>query len=544
MKTIARTLTVITLALAGGVGIGWYAATGGLISMESGMAGDTADTTDAEAKQPVYWVAPMDSNYRRDQPGKSPMGMDLIPVYDNSKDDTGALKDAVMITPQVENNLGVRTATVTRAALTLEIKAAGFVAVAADRIHHIHSRVEGWIGALAVTSRGDRVTKGQLLFELYSPELVNAQQELLSAQRIGSRTLKSAAREKLLAYGVSDKQIQALAKRKSALQYLPFHADRAGYVGELNVRHGMFVSQQKEMLSIYALDSVWVIAEIFERQAGWVKTGQRVTLQAQAYPERSFEGRIDYIYPELDSKTRSLQARIEIPNPDGLLRPNMLVSASISATTISDALTVPHESVIKTASMNRVVKSLGDGRYQSVAVQTGREAGRQVEILDGLKAGDSVVTSAQFLIDSESNIDAELARMQSTDSAEHEHRAKQADSVKPVHPAKQADSKERTLPAEQIDSKKPAQLAQKTGSAEFTDPITHARLHQNGPKHSGEKQTAEPADSKKQALPVEQIDSEKPAEASQKTHSSEFTDPIKHGKLHQDAHKNSGEQQK
>ncbi len=412
MRAMTRTLTIIALALAGGILIGWFVATDSAIDIKS----DTTKDTAIDAKQPLYWVAPMDSNYRRDEPGKSPMGMDLIPVYDSADDDTNDAKGVVTIAPQVENNLGVRSAAVTFAPLTLQVNAAGFVAVDADRIHHIHSRVEGWIGALAVTSSGDRVQRGQLLFELYSPELVNAQQELLAAQRIGSKTLKSAAREKLLAYGVSDRQIQALARRKTALQYLPFHADRSGYVGELNVRHGMFVSPRKEMLSIYALDSVWVIAEIFERQAGWVKPGQRVTLQAQAYPERSWEGEVNYIYPELNNKTRSMQARIEIPNADGLLRPNMLVSLSISSTTESDVLTVPRESVIKTATMNRVVKSLGDGGYRSVTVQTGREANQRVEILEGLKTGDSVVTSAQFLIDSESSIAADLARMQQTES--------------------------------------------------------------------------------------------------------------------------------
>ncbi len=497
MKTIARTLIVTALALAGGIAIGWVAATDKASDKTNDKGTDSASDTDT--RQPLYWVAPMDSNYRRDQPGKSPMGMDLIPVYDNSKDDTNDAEDAVTIAPHVENNLGIRSAAVTLAPLTQQINAAGFVTVAADRIHHIHSRVEGWIGALAVNSSGDRVNTGQLLFELYAPELVNAQQELLSAQRIGSKTLKSAAREKLLAYGVSDKQIQALARRKSALQYLPFHADRSGYVGELNVRHGMFVSPRKEMLSIYALDSVWVIAEVFERQAGWVKAGQRVTLQAQAYPERSFEGEVDYIYPELDNKTRSMQARIDIPNPDGLLRPNMLVSLSISTTTENAVLTVPRESVIKTASMNRVVMSLGDGRYQSVAVQTGREAGKRVEILKGLKQGDSVVTSAQFLIDSESNVDAELARMaptnaeeqahpvKQTDAIDHDHLMEQADSIEHEHPAAQPDSKEHAQPAERIDSGKPAQPPQKADSAEFTQPMKHGKLHQNAQQHSGEK---------------------------------------------------------
>ncbi|MGI9293697.1 MAG: efflux RND transporter periplasmic adaptor subunit, partial [Pseudomonadales bacterium] len=366
----------------------------------------------ASAKSPLYWVAPMDPGYRRDQPGKSPMGMDLIPVYENDNGDSGT----VVISPRVENNLGVRIATVKLAPLAQQIKTVGFVDFDEDRIHHIHSRVEGWIGSLAVTSTGDPVKKGELLFELYSPELVNAQEELLAAQRSGNNSLKNAAREKLLSFGVSALQIRALSRRKTALQYLPFHADRSGYVSELNVRHGMFVSPQKKILSIGTLDSVWVIAEVFERQAGWVKPGQHVTMTAQSYNSRSWEGKVDYIYPVLDKKTRSMRVRIEIPNPDEALQPNMFVSLSIFDKAGADVLTVPRESVIRTGAITRVVKAMGDGRYQSVPVQLGRETMGRVEILTGLAAGDVVVTSAQFLIDSESNVDADLARIEQSDT--------------------------------------------------------------------------------------------------------------------------------
>lgn len=400
MKDIFRSLAVIVLAVAIGMVIGWS------VWRETGI--DT--TSDADTKKPLYWVAPMDPGYRRDKPGKSPMGMDLIPVYETE----GADKGMVMISPSVENNLGVRSAAVELAPLAQQIKTVGFVDFDEDRIHHIHSRVEGWIGALAVTSTGDPVEAGQLLFELYSPELVNAQEELLAAQRSGNKPLKNAAREKLLAFGVSAQQIQALARREVALQYLPFHADRSGYVSELNARHGMFVSPQKKVLSIGTLNAVWVIAEVFERQVGEIKPGQRVAMTTQSYPERSWEGSVDYIYPVLDKQSRSVRVRIQIPNPDEVLKPNMFVSLLIFAADGAEALTIPREALIRTAAMTRVVKALGEGRFKSVPVRAGRESAGRVEILTGLVAGDVVVTSAQFLIDSESNVDADLARIAPT----------------------------------------------------------------------------------------------------------------------------------
>ncbi|MGI9288739.1 MAG: efflux RND transporter periplasmic adaptor subunit [Pseudomonadales bacterium] len=398
MKDIIRTLITITLAVAAGI----------VIDRSMLQETVTDQTSDASAKKPLYWVAPMDAGYRRDKPGKSPMGMDLVPVYATDAGDMGT----VVISPRVENNLGVRTAPVKREPLVQRIKTVGFVEFDEDRIHHIHSRIEGWIGSLAVTSTGDPVQKGQLLFELYSPELVNAQEELLAAQRNGNASLQNAAREKLLAFGVSAQQIKALSKRKTALQYVPFHADRTGYVSELNVRHGMFVSPQKKILSIGRLDSVWLIAEVFERQAGWVKPDQRVVLTVQSSGRRSWQGTVDYIYPVLDKKSRSMRLRIKIPNPDEVLKPNMFASVSIFDDTDVEVLTIPREALIRTAAMDRVVKASGGGRFKSVPVRLGRESAGRVEILTGLAVGDLVVTSAQFLIDSESNVDVDLARIE------------------------------------------------------------------------------------------------------------------------------------
>ena len=239
----------------------------------------------------------------------------------------------------------------------------------------------------------------------------------LTAVRSGNAGFERAARGKLIALDVSDQQIAELAERGEAQQYLPFHADRSGYVSELGVRHGMYVTPENNILSVGNIETVWVIAEVFERQAYWIEEGQRVEMVADAYPGRAWAGSVDYIYPVLESDTRTLRVRIRVPNEDELLKPNMLVTLSIDAALDTDVLSIPAEALIRTGESDRVVKVVADGMFRSVRVLPGREFGDRVEILAGLSAGDRVVTSAQFLIDSESSIDADLSRIEGVGDA-------------------------------------------------------------------------------------------------------------------------------
>ena len=336
-----------------------------------------------------------------------------MPVYASDVAEEGT----VAISARVQNNLGMRTGEASRVPMSETVTTVGFVDFDEDMIHHLHSRVEGWIGSLSVTSAGDRVSKGQMLFGLYSPELVNAQEEFLTAVRSGNAGFEQAARRKLVALDVSADQIESLAERGEALQYLPFHADRSGYVSELNVRHGMFVKPENKILSVGSLDAIWVIAEVFERQAYWIKEGQRVEMYADAYPGRSWTGSVDYIYPVLKQDTRTLRVRIRVSNEDESLKPNMLVRLSIDAGLDSDVLSIPAEALIRTGGMERVVKVISDEMFRSVRVTSGREFGDRVEILAGLSEGDRVVTSAQFLVDSESSLDADLSRIEGVDES-------------------------------------------------------------------------------------------------------------------------------
>ena len=358
----------------------------------------------------LYWVAPMDPNYRRDEPGKSPMGMDLVPVYAG---DEAADSGVVSIDPTLLNNLGVRTALAQRGSLPRRIDTVGYIGYDEDTLQHVHTRVDGWIEKLATTATGDPVTKGQLLFELYSPTLVNAQQEYLAALASNNTVLRSASRDRLAALGVTNTEIRRLEQEREASQRVRVYAQSDGVIAHLGVREGIFVTPATEVMSVARLDRVWVLAEVFERQSAWVEPGQEATVELDYLPGKLLRGTVDYVYPELDPRTRTLKVRLRFDNEGETLRPNMFARVVINGSAIDNIVHVPREAVIRGGSSSRVVVDLGDGRFQSREILIGIESGDRVAVRRGLKEGERVVTSAQFLIDSESNIDAALERMES-----------------------------------------------------------------------------------------------------------------------------------
>ncbi len=370
---------------------------------------DTAQASAAsEEKKILYWVAPMDANYRRDKPGKSPMGMDLVPIYKEDDTEDGVVK----ISPVVQNNLGVRISSVKKGKLDREIDTVGYISFDEEKLYHIHTRVEGWIEKLVVKATGDVVKKGSKLFELYSPSLVNAQEEYLSALKSSNKILIKASNDRLISLGIARGQIKHLQKTRKISQRIAYYAKHDGFIENLKIREGMFVKPAMDVLTIAQIDSVWVIAEVFERQSGWVKAGQTVDMTVAAYPGRSWKGIVDYIYPTLDRKTRTLRVRIRFNNPQQLLKPNMFSHLSIHSKSSENTLFVKREAIIRNGKMQRVVKALGDGKFLSVAVKTGSESGDLIEIIKGLEENDQIVTSAQFLIDSESNLSAAYERME------------------------------------------------------------------------------------------------------------------------------------
>jgi Cu(I)/Ag(I) efflux system membrane fusion protein len=370
------------------------------------------ETQRETAKQEIlYWVAPMDPNFRRDTPGKSPMGMDLIPVYANQEAD--AEKDAavVKISPAVVNNLGVRSVQVSRSDLRRRIETVGYIDYDEGKISHIHLRTDGWIERLRVRAVGELVKKGQILFELYSPTLVNAQAELLQSYKTQRTGLIEASTKRLRSLGITSAQIKALRARGEVPDYVTVRASQDGVLAELNVREGMYVKPDTTVGMLADLSSVWLLAEVFEDQAHWVTEGLPAEMVLPYQPGKVWKGRIEYVYPTVDSKTRTLKVRLRFDNPSAELKPNMYTEVTILGKPKVGALSIPREALIRTGNSERVILALGEGRFRPAEVVSGMEAGDRTEILSGLTETDEVVVSGQFLIDSESSLTASLERM-------------------------------------------------------------------------------------------------------------------------------------
>ncbi len=362
-----------------------------------------------EAAQPqerkiLYYRHPHDPAITSDVPRQDEMGMDFVPIYES-----GGV--AVSISPSVVHNMGVRTAPVTRGRLWRRIDTVGYVDFDESRLSHIHLRTDGWIERLAVKSEGERVARGDVLFQLYSPTLVNAQEEYLQALSSGSKRLTEASRERLRALGVSGNQIKQLNKSRKVQQRLKVYAPQAGILAELNVREGMYVKPATEVMMLADLSSVWLLAEVFESQADWVRVGAPAEVQLSYRPGRKWEGEVEFIYPSLDPKTRTLKVRLRFPNADEALKPNMFASVTIYGGARNNILMVPREALIRTGKQDRVILAMGEGRFLPRAVTVGMESGDWVEIIEGLREGDNVATSGQFLIDSEASLKASIQRL-------------------------------------------------------------------------------------------------------------------------------------
>lgn len=360
----------------------------------------------------LYWVAPMDANYRRDKPGKSPMGMDLIPVYEESGGESEA--GLVTISAAVENNLGVRTGLVVNKPFTMAINTLGTVQANQDALWQINSRVSGWIEKLYVKSVGTEVKKGDPLFELYSPELVKAQESLFNALKLNRQALVSASKTRLLALGVSKGQIQNIIKSKKVSQNITVYAPQKGTISELKLTEGAFVSPATQVIKAVNLDTVWVDVEVFAEQVSLVKLGDKASMSLDYFPGQNWQGQVDFIYPEMNPNNRTLRVRLQFANPNAQLKPNMFANVILTPQMADKRLQIPREAVIYAGNMNRVVLALGNGQFKSVVVNLGLENKNAVEVLSGLSEGQKIVTSAQFLLDSESSISADFERMQPT----------------------------------------------------------------------------------------------------------------------------------
>ncbi|AMJ95543.1 efflux transporter periplasmic adaptor subunit [Alteromonas stellipolaris] len=375
-------------------------------------------------KTPLYWVAPMDDAYRRDKPGKSPMGMDLVPVFAASGSSEKRDDGEVRISPQVQQNMGVKFTTVKRGKLDLTFNAVGNVTYNEDYLVHIHPRVEGWVDKLFIKTEGEAVSQGQKLYTLYSPALVTAQEEFVIALKRGDTRLAAGAKQRLKALHLSAGFIAQLEKTREVSQTITFFAPQDGVVEHLGVREGFYVQPGTTVLSIARLDSVWVEARVFEQDVPKVTLGQQASITFDYLPSKTFTGKVDFIYPALDVETRTLKVRVTLKNDSGDIKPNMFANVIFTKQTEKPVLYVPYQSVIQIQSQgqnqdlapaqtqNRIVMNVEES-FKSIGVSVGRKAGEFIEITHGINEGDKVVVSAQFLIDSESSKASDFKRMQS-----------------------------------------------------------------------------------------------------------------------------------
>jgi len=346
------------------------------------------------------YTCPMHPQIERDEAGTCPIcGMDLV-----KRDAQDIDHDQVHVPEGIQQIMNVRTTEAGYGRLMRHIETVGRVEYDQERLKHLHPRTEGWIESLNVAAEGDRVEAGQKLFSLYSPELVNAQEEFLQALRRGEPRVIDASRGRLQALGVQPAVIATIEESGEVKQSLPWYAPDDTYVTQLGVREGMYVSPGVEMLELADLSSVWVIADVFESQADWVAVGQHAMIGLPYSPGDQAHADISHIYPVLDDTTRSLRVRLPVDNGEGTLRPGMWTSVSIHAEPSEEAVTIPLEALIRTGRASRVVIREDEDHFRVREVTAGMVSGDQVIIRDGIDKGDEVVVSGHFLIDSEASI--------------------------------------------------------------------------------------------------------------------------------------------
>ncbi len=391
------------LALTAGIGLG-----AGLMQWQSSSTDADQTTTSTVAEpQPLYWVAPMDPNYRRPEPGLSPMGMALVPVYADDNSNTEDAPGTIRISPAVVQNMGVQSVAAERAPLVQQALALAEIQVNAQREQQVQVRSEGWVSRQQVFAVGERVTAGQTLFEFYSPRIISAQEELLGALDARQSTLIRAAESRLLALGVDDSWLKRLRSERKVRQQIAIVAPQDGVITQLNLTPGARIMPDVALLRVADLSELWVDVRLPGSMAGWLGAGDRVHLQRR--DGLAAELQVDVVYPLLNNELRSQTVRLLLNNQNGDWRPGDFAQAQLQKQS-EPVLQVPRNALIDDGVQPRVVLALGDGRFRSQAVVVGRSGRDSIEILRGVKAGQQVVTSAQFMLDSESAIGADLSR--------------------------------------------------------------------------------------------------------------------------------------
>lgn len=381
-------------------------------TLEQPKSSETA-TQEGKGKL-LFYRNPMLSTDTSPVPKKDPMGMDYVPVYEKEVQSEPGL---VQITPERVQRLGVRTEVAERRTLLRAIKAVGIIQADERRLSVVNPRFEGWIKKLYINTIGQKVKRGDALLEVYSPELLQAEREYLIAIDTGvsknetGRILQSLAHgalQKLKTLEVPQDEIDRLQREKTPNDRITLRAQVSGTVMEKRAVEGMKFSAGDMLYSLADLGQVWVMADIYEQDLSNIALDQVASIAVDAIPGKTFEGKVGFIYPQLSKETRTAKARIDLHNENGQLRPDMYAHVELNSLQKANIVAIPVSAILNTGERKAVLLDLGEGRFRPQLVTTGAEGKGYVEVLDGVKEGDRVVTSASFLIDAESNIRAAL----------------------------------------------------------------------------------------------------------------------------------------
>ena len=414
---IAIGLIVVAILAAGG---GYWAGHRGTsASHDAAVAVVNAGSSAKKERKVLYYRNPMGLPDTSPVPKKDPMGMDYVPVYEGGEDAEPASANQIKISTDKVQKLGVKTEAASVKAIEKIVRTAGRIEPDERRVYTIAPKFEGYVERLHVNATGQAVSKGQPLFEVYSPELVSAQREYAIAAQ-GVQSLKAAGAEaqagmkqlaesslmRLKNWDISEEQVKALAKSGETKRSMTFRSPVGGIVTEKKALQGMRFMPGDMLYQITDLSSVWALADVFEQDIGLVKSGAKAKVKINAYPDKVFEGTIAYVYPTLKADTRTMQVRVELHNPGLLLKPGMFAQVELAAPARSNAVTVPVSAVIDSGTRRIVLVQIKEGRFEPREVKLGARSDDYVEVLEGVKDGEQVVVAANFLIDAESNLQA------------------------------------------------------------------------------------------------------------------------------------------
>lgn len=468
MKTNIVATAVVALLVGAGTGY-WISA--------ARTPQPAAQKQSAAERRPLFYRNPMNPAITSPIPAKDEMGMDYVPVYANDNAGT-APAGTVRIDPTVVQDIGVRTAKAERTVLSRHVRTIGRVTYEEERVARLHPKYDGWVQQLFVDKTGEKVKKGSMLLSIYSPQVVATEDEYLLALaneeklgqspfadvREGASSLLRSTRERLQLLDMPAHQLRQLEREHKAIKAVHIHSPFDGIVMNIGAREGERITPDTELYMIADLSRIWVLVDLYEDDLPWVHTGDTAKMQVAGIPGRTYTGKVAFIYPYLEAKTRTIKVRLEFDNPGLALKPDMFANVDILADKQVDAIAVPSEAIVRTGTQDQVFVERAPGKFEPRKVTVGVSSDGKTQIVSGLQAGETVVTSSEFLIDSESKLREATAKMM-----EPQQPAAGAPAAMPGMPAMNAKPEQPAMPAKPVMPEKPAMSMQHDGKMNMGD---------------------------------------------------------------------------